>query len=79
MAYVQDRLVTRDEAAARLAVSESMIRKMQRNGELSKVKVGAAARCLESEIDALVQGVQPDVDSTDYEVIAESVASRWPS
>jgi excisionase family DNA binding protein len=79
MAYLQDRLVTRDEAATRLSVSREMVAKMQRNGELTKVKVGAAARCLESEIDALVAGVQPDVDGTDYEAIAESVASRWPS
>lgn len=47
------RLITIDEAAARLAISKPMIFKMLRNGKLKRVKLGSATRIRLSDIDRL--------------------------
>ena len=52
----QDRLVKRPEAAEQLGVSADMVRKMQRQGQRTLVKVGRAARVQQSEIDAFIAG-----------------------
>lgn len=52
----QQVLVTRLQAAQMLSVCERTIANMQRRGELSTVKLGKAARCIRSEIEAIGQG-----------------------
>lgn len=49
-----DRLVTRLEAARRLAVSPDLIRKMQSQGDLPTVHVGRTARVRQSDLDRFI-------------------------
>ena len=50
-----DRLMKTDEAAAQLAISEAMIRKLARQGQLTRVKIGSAARWRASELDQIIK------------------------
>lgn len=49
-------IVTVAEAATRLAVSRSLIRKLLATGQLTRVRIGRCVRVRVAELDALVAG-----------------------
>ncbi len=51
-----------NEAAARLAISPSMLRKIVREGRLGHVRVGRALRITEGALDKFVAGHQVEAD-----------------
>ena len=53
-------IVTVKEAAFRLAVSRSMIRKLLASGKLTRIRIGRCVRVRADELEALVAaGAQP--------------------
>jgi excisionase family DNA binding protein len=58
---VADRLLTYEQAADRLAVSEITLRRLVAQGALTKVKIGAAPRVRESDVEAVIVGGVPKV------------------
>lgn len=49
-------VVTVAEAATRLAVSRSLIRKLLASGRLTRVRIGRCVRVRAEELDALIAG-----------------------
>jgi excisionase family DNA binding protein len=72
-----DYLITRDEAAELLSVSPGMVRKMQLvTRQLSLVKIGNAARVRRSEVDALIDGEDYDVNEYQDRDVVRELAER---
>lgn len=60
MTSVTPRLLTVPEAAACLGVSERMMERLLRKGEMPVVRIGAAVRVPVTDLDAWVEGHRED-------------------